>query len=94
MRTPFAVSKSMICGSFRCANRLLVARGVTTWVETISSSSSQRSTSTSCTAVSRAAMEEVYDSGTVGLRWAQCTISGSPMRPESMICFSCRYPAS
>ncbi len=71
----------MICGSFRCANRLLVARGVTTWAETISSSSSQRSTSISCTAVSWAAMGEWYDSGTVGLRWAQCTISGAPSEP-------------
>lgn len=31
MRTPLAVSHSMICGSSRCSNRWLVARGVTTW---------------------------------------------------------------
>ncbi len=60
----------------------------------ISSSSSHRVTSISCTTESLIAISLVTAGGTAGLRWAMCASSGAPIEPLVAATFRARYPAS
>jgi len=57
-------------------------------VRTISSPSSQRMVSISCTIESVMIISEVKVGGATGLRCAQCTTSGAPTSPLSSRCLT------
>ena len=87
---PDAVVKTANCGSCRCGKAVGVRRGAMTWTAVISSSSSQRLTSTSWIIESVIVMKLVNDSGTLALRWTLWSIKGSPMVPLASVALTCR----
>ena len=93
--TPLAISSRMISGSCRSSPALLLRRGLSTVVATISSPNIHRTRSISWMAESVMIISVVKPyGGTDGLRCAQCISSGAPIEPSSTAAFTAWYGAS